>query len=103
MKKALLIFIFIISISSLFAQKKGIPIEGKCSEVINGLKDYLKNDTLVINYFKDFYKVSSINIPTDLYNKNASEIIDFFNEPVRKNSCLCRIRGWRERNVLLIE
>lgn len=103
MKKVILILVCILSFGNLKSQVKGIPVEGKCFEVIQALRDSFKNDTLAINFLKDNYTISNITLPSDFYKKEISEIIRFFNDPIRKESCECYIRNWRERNALLIE
>ena len=103
MKKVILLIICTLSLGGLKAQTKGIAVEGKCYEIIQGLRDYYNNDTLAINHFRDFYTVPhlSISILVDLYKRDVSEIIGFFSESSRRNSCTCYMRGWRERNVFL--
>lgn len=62
MKKILLIIFFVLFFCNLNAQIKGVPAEGKCFEIIQRLRSLLKNDTIAVNYFKDYYIVSQHGI-----------------------------------------
>lgn len=103
MVKKIILFVGILFSSGLNAQVKGLPVEGKCFEIIQALRLNFQNDTLAINYFKDFYTVPKISDPKTFYKKDISEFIHFFNSPKRKDSYKCYMRGWREKDVLLIK
>lgn len=103
MKKIIVLHICILFFSSLNAQIKGIPVEGKCSEVIRALRTSLKNDTLAANHFKDNYTITHISKANDIYKMDVSEVITFLSDTTKSKSCKCHIRGWRERNVLPTE
>lgn len=84
-----------------------VPEKGKCYEVIEYLRESYKNDTLAINFFMDMYVVPKIKDSDTFYKKDVSEIIRFFNDPMRKNYYTCYIRGyiraWKDEPVLLIK
>lgn len=103
MKKVVLLLFSLLFAYNLNAQKKDILVEGKCFDIIEALRDYYKNDTLAINHFRDFYTAHSLSVSTsvELTQKTVDEAIRFFSDLRRRNFCICTLKGWREKNVLL--
>ncbi|SHE37682.1 hypothetical protein [Dysgonomonas macrotermitis] len=98
--------IFFISAVSLFFQipvtsAQGL-IEGKCSIVIENLRNYYQNDSLAIEYFKSAYVIDDLKIQNHIYVKKTGEVLSFFLLPENKN-LTCSFRGWRNQKDLIIK
>lgn len=82
-----------------YGQNPQIPIEGKCSLIIEKYREAYKSDSIAIVYFKSNYTIESMSSVSQevLFKKKPSEIISYFNSEEGKKYD-CYLRGHRSRN-----
>ncbi|MFC4674500.1 hypothetical protein [Dysgonomonas termitidis] len=97
-------FFFILSFIQVFSQKDmKIYFEAKCHVVLNEYKNKFDCDSSIISNFKADYTIDMSKIAQEkLFKKPPSEIIAFFNTDNGKKY-RCYIKGYRNRNDLLLK
>jgi spore coat polysaccharide biosynthesis protein SpsF (cytidylyltransferase family) len=74
--------------------------EGSCYHVLNHIQKQTQNDSLTVEYFKDYYKINSLSSEqiSKLFEKKTSEIFDYFksNQHIK-----CYLKRLKKDPVLL--
>ncbi|MDU1903750.1 MAG: hypothetical protein E6772_03120 [Dysgonomonas sp.] len=104
MKKYIFIYAFIsLCIFTINAQDRNqsILLEGKCIDIISGLRESYKNDTLVVEFLKNHYTIQEAGYHSSVLNKDVPSFINFFQTTGKDWHCY--FRGLKENKALLIK